>query len=332
MQFAVAGVFHLYFGDASKHPIVGNYLRSVPDLPQQIVLTMVPASRLKRLWQLFRELIRVRRQSDWALQCHDVVSAFLGVIFWKGRVIYDSHEIYSSFANSTAAAKFIDWLERFAIRKATIVVFPSSYRSEYYDAQDCDVRIVENLYYPYDPDHQEEGVGSEPSVFVYTGLFTPARAIDDIVAAFGDSSLHDSRLILAGQRTAYLDSVLADASPNVEYIGEISHAEVADLLRTADAGFAIYRPVNENNRRCAPTKIFEFLYFGLRVIVSRSPYIMQIKDDFGGDQIVPLDDIDAASIIKACLEARKPKVAADSRTRERVCWQSQMSTILSLYE
>ncbi|MBU2677216.1 MAG: glycosyltransferase [Gammaproteobacteria bacterium] len=340
MQYAVEGVYHLYFGDASRHPIVNNYLRSLPELPQRIVLTDVPNSRLGRLWRLGRETLRARKHADWALQCHDVVSAVIGSVLWKGRVIYDSHEIYSSFATRRIVAKLINSLEKFAIRQATIVVFPSTYRSEYYDLEDRDVRIVENLYYPYDND-EARGTGADTSdaetgrpqspLFVYTGLFTPARAIDDIVAAFKSPQLSASRLVLAGKRTDYLDSVLGETPDNVEYVGELGHAEVSELLKSADVGFALYRPVNENNRRCAPTKIFEFLYFGVQVIASQSPYVMEIKERCGGDQIIALDEIDTESIIAACLAVRKSDKSVDRHTRESVCWSSQMPIVKSLY-
>lgn len=340
MQYAVAGVYHLYFGDADRHPIVSNYRRSLPELPQELVLTAIPSGRLARLWRLIVDVMRVRKHSDWALQCHDVFSAVIGSVLWKGRVIYDSHEIYSSFSRHRIGARFIAWLERLAIRRASIVVFPSTYRSEFYELENCDVRIVENLYYPYDNDEQTTvphiatgGSDSEQGrpLFVYTGLFTPARAIDDIVAAFGDTRLSGCRLILAGKHTTYLDSVLANAPDNVEYIGELAHAEVSELLRSADAGFALYRPINENNRRCAPTKIFEFLYFGVHVIASNSPYVMEIRNKCSTQLLTALEAIDPESIVEACLNMGVSEKAVDSLTREAVCWNSQMHTVRSLY-
>ena len=342
MRFTVAGVFHLYFGDASRHPIVSNYIRSLPDLPQKIVLQSVPQARLRRLLKMIQELLRIRRQRDWVLQCHDVVSGVIGSMLWKGRIIYDSHEIYSSFADRKSVAKMIDWLERFTISRARIVVFPSVYRSEFYHLERSEVRIIENLYYPYDTEEQQESCdvavpGDEDSRvarmrFVYTGLFTPVRATDEILAAFKHPLLRKSDLILAGKFNSYLESVLAGAPDNVEYLGELSHAAVSNLLKSADAGFALYRPVNENNRRCAPTKIFEFLYFGLQVIASQSPYIMDIKNRYAGDQITALDEITAESILNACLAVDRRGKSIDHEMREAVCWTSQMSTLKSLYD
>jgi len=338
MRYSIAGVYHLYFGDASRHPIVNNYLRSLPDLPQEIVLTDFPRNRIRRLGRLIVDVIKLRKHADWALQCHDVFSAVIGAVLWPGRVIYDSHEIYSSFAGRRLTASIIAWLERLAIRWSTIVVFPSAYRSEFYELAKCDVRIIENLYYPYDNDERVATDDDAPAVpesqsplFVYTGLFTPARAIDDIVAAFRDVRLSDSHLVLAGKHTRYLDSVLADAPENVEYIGELGHAEVSRLLRSADAGFALYRPINENNRRCAPTKIFEFLYFGVHVIASHSPYVMEIKEKCSADMLITLDAIDPESIVDACLEISTSKEPVAAAVRQSVCWSSQMPAVRSLY-
>ena len=339
MQYAVAGVYHLYFGDASRHPIVGNYLRSVTDLPQQIVLTEVPASRLARAFALIKGVWALREQRDWALQCHDVVAGVLGSLLWKGRIIYDSHEIYSSFARRKLVGRVIRLLEEFAIRRSTVIVFPSVYRSEYYDLSNCDVRIVENLYYPYERiakgapyQHATDSTrDSHSPMFVYTGLFTPARAIEEIVSAFRSPRLQDSRLVLAGKETSYLTALMLDATPNVEYAGELTHAEVSELLKSADAGFALYKPVNENNKRCAPTKIFEFLYFGVHVIASRSPYIMEIKERCGGIPITAIGGIDTDSIVDACCEIEISGKSVDSHLRAEVCWDSQMTAVKSLY-
>lgn len=339
MQYSVKGVYHLYFGDATRHPIIGNYLRSLPELPQKIVLKNVPSSRYSRLWRVVRGVYRLRSHRSWALQCHDVVSAVVGTLLWRGRVIYDSHEIYASLATGMVS-RFVASLERIAISRADIVVFPSDYRAAYYDVDRSKVRIVQNLFYPYGEhdsigsrNHRGERDEAENRSlrFVYTGLFTPARAIDNIIAAFGHESLANCRLILAGQQTDYLAEVLSSATDNVEYVGELRHDAVCGLLETADAGFALYRPINENNRRCAPTKIFEFLYFGVHVIANESPYVAQIGDSVIEGCLTSISEISEVKIVEACLRVQERGTEVEAGVREVVCWNSQMSTLRSLY-
>jgi glycosyltransferase involved in cell wall biosynthesis len=339
MQPSVEGVCHLYFGDASKHPIVRNYLRSLPDMPQEIVLGSVPDSKLMRLWRLVRDVIRLRSRSSWALQCHDVVSAVVGTYLWRGRVIYDSHEIYASLA-SPRMSGVVAWMERLAMRRADIIVFPSEYRAKYYEVDRNKVVIVENLFYPYATGGKgtptaavaaDSQSGSRPLRFVYTGLFTPARAIDDVVKAFADPRLADGVLILAGRETDYLKTILDGAPENVEFRGELGHDEVCDLLATADAGFALYRPINENNRRCAPTKIFEFMYFGLHVIANNSPYVEEVIRRVGYGGVTSIDAISVTEIVDACLQVRHRTGDVDDDVREAVCWESQMPVLRQLY-
>lgn len=331
MQQAVAGVFHLYFGDGRRHPIICNYRRCLPDLPQRFVLQIVADGKIRRFFQVVRELLRIRRQTDWALHCHDCVSGCLGCLLWHGRVIYDSHEIYASFARNPLASWVIRRMEKFAIAHSEVVIFPSKYRSEYYELNGRDIKIIENRYFPHEASGGERQAIDNPQVFVYLGTFTRPRAIDAIIEAFRTETLRHERLVMAGRHTDYLETLLRDAPGNVEFIGDLEHKDATRVLREAKAGFALYRPIDENNKRCAPTKIFEHIYYGVPVIANRSPYIDELRSRPGGRCIHAIDEISAEAIAVACIQIGKGRVAPEPEVQFEASWDSQLSVVKSLY-
>ena len=308
------------------------------DLEQKIIPVPSGGSRLRRINRMVAGVVKERRNQTWALQCHDIFAAIVGIIFWKGRVIYDSHEIYESFVNNTVLRRIVRQLERFSIRRADIIVFPSRERADYYNADTKKTRFVENLFFPYETNKSwDEPICSTSRFremsgsFVYTGLFTPARSIAEIVEAFGDPKLSHCRLVLAGKRTDFLGKVLDGAADNISYIGELAHPEVCELLEHARAGFALYMPVNENNKRCAPTKIFELLHYGVHVIANESEYVKKVRAEIGEDRISVVDAASASAIVSAVLRVPETRSAPTANLQYQVNWMSQIDVLKSLY-
>lgn len=337
-------ILHVYFGDGGKHPIVQNYLNTDDGRRHELLRYRLPAAKLLRLVTLSLAMLRARRQNRARIvQAHDVVSGVVATLLWGRRTVFDSHEIYSCLARRRIVAWLVDRLERYVASHAGRVIYPSEERRDHFGTlAGSHPVIIENLYRPRseplstDENSEFERLASlvesqaRPR-YVYAGTMTEIRAIREILGAFERPELRDHRLFLAGARTGLLDSLLSAGPRNVVYLGEIPHAVMTALLQCFDVGFAIYKPSNANNRLAAPTKLFEYAYFGLDVIANRSAYVERVQGRWGLSNILFVEEISSEGIAHACRTRASKVRAPKERWRRVVVWERQLPAIEAMY-
>lgn len=337
-------VMHVYFGNAKAHPIVMNYIRCKGKRHHDILLDKPFGNKLLRLAQLFWRLVRLRiKDSSVIVHAHDVVSATLAASLLFENVIFDSHEIYASLAGSNLLAGIVSRMERYAVRRSGLVVYPSRQRMEYsVKAIDANSLVIENLFLPTGRTLNEEQslllgrlqeqVRSSPGRhFLYAGTFSPVRGVEEIIDAFSDDRLRGDSLFLAGKASVLVDQLLEQGLASVEFLGELAHDVMIGLLPCFDAGIALYKPINANNRLAAPTKLFEFLYFGLAVITNRSTYIEEVVQKFAIDNVYLADSVTREDILQACMAVGRRRNSAEDAVRQGVSWTSQLPRIEAMY-
>jgi hypothetical protein len=167
--------------------------------------------------------------------------------------------------------------------------------------------------------------------FIYAGNTTPVRALAEIVAVFSRLELAGDHLFIAGPQTHALESMLAAASSNVTYFGQIPHRVMTSLLNRFDAGFAIYKPTDANNRLASPTKIFEYLYFGLSVIASQSPYVRRVASRMPAGSVRLIEEVSVDCIAAACVFTQRRSDRRPATPRHGILWAHQLETVESIY-
>ena len=337
-------VVHVFFGDAAHHPIIQNYLRHQEVRHHYILEYGTRRWKILRFFTLAWAILTLRwRQSGAILHAHDFVSASLAAVFWRQSFIFDSHEIYSCLAQGVVARGVVDRVERIAARAAAVVIYPSEERRDYYVGLKRErVEIVENLYDPgtgsvsdCDASQYRDFAAVVEAVsgrrFVYAGNTTPVRALAEIVSVFSRSEFAGDHLFIGGPLTQSMESVLASAGQNVTYLGQIPHQLMTKLLDLFDAGFAIYKPVDANNRLAAPTKIFEYAYHGLSVIANRSPYVVRLAGRMPDGDLITIDEIDVDSIATACALVRRRTNRGILGPTLGIVWAEQLDKIETIY-
>ena len=284
------------------------------------------------------------RQPAVIVQAHDFVSAMLATVLWGRRSIFDSHEIYSCLFRRRSMAWLVSRVERWAAMRAGCVIYPSAERRDYYGRlKGSRSVVIENLYRPHPetlPDVDVRELGRLEAIvkaagqtrYIYAGTMTEVRAIPEIVRAFDRPELRGHYLFLAGPRTALLDAILSVERENVAYLGEVRHAVMTALLPSFDAGFAIYKPRDANNRLAAPTKLFEYSYYGLAVIANRSAYVERVKVRDSLANVSFIEEISSEAIARECLSVAGVARARRGEWRSVVLWQLQQPVIESMYQ
>jgi len=116
------------------------------------------------------------------------------------------------------------------------------------------------------------------------------------------------RLVLAGRANrkfmGRLNKIRAK-DEGIRYLGSISQKELLALQEKALFGCAFYYADNENNRLCAPQKVYEYLAQGMPLLVSDNPTLRELVED--NELGVSVKNSDSTSMyngIKQILESR----------------------------
>jgi hypothetical protein len=265
-------VVHVYFGDYKKHPIINNYLQSATYDCQCIDAPTSIGTRLNRAFLMFNALRKLRKSKNFIFHAHDLLSIYLIKLLYPIKpIIFDSHEVYRSYFKGVIYL-FVYFLEELSTLIVTYKFLPSFERSQLYFFK-SNTLIIENLVIP----SKNTGLvktKTNKKAYIYAGLLSKNRCIKELIVMFGHSDMAMYNLFIYGQENSYIRSIIEGGLPeNVVYGGELAQQELLSELPKYNASFALYKPVDLNNRYPAPTKIFENEFCGLKTIVFPSKYI-----------------------------------------------------------
>jgi glycosyltransferase involved in cell wall biosynthesis len=196
------------------------------------------------------------------IHCHDFDTTIPGLLLGKRLkvpVVYDVHDLYSSFFRKPQLERLVQRLDRAAYRAAdaTIVVNEGFFAIEGLErAKSC---VVMNV-----PDKR----GSEACPEREVGLFYAGNleARRDMRFALPVIAAAGLRAVFAGDGPL-LDAHRAEAPANVEFLGRIPHAQVVQHTRHCLAVLVLYDTSVHNNRLSTPNKLFDGMKFGKPAIV-----------------------------------------------------------------
>ena len=133
---------------------------------------------------------------------------------------------------------------------------------------------------------------------------------------------------LVGPPTAAAIEALSRV-PNVSFLGHVAFDHLPTLLESFDAGIIPYT-VNDLSESVYPTKLFEYLAFGLGVVSTRLPSLAGF-----GDSIIFADSAQcfAAACRTAVAQRRDPELTQHRVLQARDnTWERRIATILEILE
>ncbi|MEE9208398.1 MAG: glycosyltransferase family 4 protein [Gemmatimonadota bacterium] len=324
-----------------------------PEVVRGVRIRPVPhgSSRWNRVTRVTRAVYRAALEEDGDLyHFHDpeLLPAGLALKRLGKRVVYDVHEdmprnILSKYWIPRATRRPISYLTESLEGRAArvldaIVAATPPIARRFSSGRTVTVmnfpRLEENeLVEPLDYE-------SRPLEFAYVGSLSAVRGAREMVQAIGALSGHPSaRLVIAGR---FYPPALADelaACPGwdrTDALGWCERSQLAGVLNRARAGLATLHPT-ESFVESYPTKLFEYMSFGVPVIASDFPIWRNIVLGAGAGLVVdPTSPEAIADALAWILE--HPREAAEMGKRGRAAayakydWTSQARILLALYE
>lgn len=251
------------------------------------------------------------------IYAHDIFSALPLILLKFLRVaniyIYDAHELF--IKQKSIKLRFYDNLlysiEGRAIKSSDLVICAHEKRSEimksYHQLSTSPV-VIRNISYftginnqiPQEVFEQCKDFFDIPAFFVvYAGGMLYGRKLELLIDAI-DKLGPEYKLLLVGNGPAYeslKEKIDCLNNLNIKIITAVPYANLASILKKADAGYMFYPTDTINNLYCAPNKIFEYASVGLPIISNLNP---NVKQDIDQSNIGCCDNnlVDAINYVK----------------------------------
>ena len=180
-----------------------------------------------------------------------------------------------------------------------------------------------------------------PNLIAYVGGLETLRGIKEMAKAIAIvPEMHSARLVLAGTFSPLeLESEISQMPgwARIDFLGWQPHEVIGEILSKARIGMNILYPVPNYYFQPYSTKMFEYMAFGIPIIVSHFPPWKAFLEEIGCALFVdPLDPVAVAEAISWLLEHPERAREMGEHGRELVLtrynWLYESQNLLGFYE
>lgn len=175
---------------------------------------------------------------------------------------------------------------------------------------------------------------------IYLGALTPNRGCDEMAKSI--SLLRDSEQVvwdIVGEISegAVKSTILNHAKPaTVNFLGFLNRDEVASCLAEAKIGLCTIKDI-DNYGVSYPTKVFEYMMWGIPVVMSRFSSLVELfGKEVPGIFVNPDNTEEIRDAIQWLLdnpkEAEKMGLLGRKLIKERFNWERDLHNLINLYE
>ena len=307
-----------------------------------------PIRYLSFLEFLFKAYFYTRKIPCTIVNVHSIHVLLVGVLMKhrsKCKLVYDTHELETEVTGSIGFLRFLSkFLERYCIQFIDeVIVVSESIRKWYKDTYKIsNITTIYNVPIRPEPNtfnriesslRSTIGVNKDKLLFIYQGLLTRARGVDELLDAFCGVG-EELHIVFMGNGP--LKSLIQNAAneyPNIHYHKPVSSDQVIKYTGEADIGIHIIQNTCLNHYYCLPNKIFEYLMAGIPFIVSNFPEMSKIVADTGGGWTCNPNKKDLMEKISRInreeIDSKKVNI---QKNLEKYGWQKEELKYIAIYE
>jgi len=271
-----------------------------------------------------------------------------------GRVVYDSHELYTETSNISKLEKaIVGFLERVFVRRVhAVITVNNSIAQELMHRYNMEPPVIVMNCPPrkrfVERQNSEEavslipkalGLSQEVQVVLYQGGFSPNRGLENLVLA---AQYLDKRRIVVFMGWGRLESVLKGMvkelglESKVYFHPPVSQEDLLLYTSSAHIGVIPYQFVGLNNYYSTPNKLFEYMMAGLPIVSSDFPELKRIIEGYNlGKTFDPDDPKDIARAINEVFEdeTQYEQMRRNAlKAAEIYNWENESKKLLALYQ
>jgi glycosyltransferase involved in cell wall biosynthesis len=227
-----------------------------------------PASVARALSRFYPRAVslarRLRRERPFRLvHCHDFDTVMPGLTLGKLLripVVYDVHDLYSSFFSGSKVEKAVELADRVAHRAVDRTVLVNERFLEIH-ARAEDSIVVMNV----PPREGARRCQDRSQGLFYAGNMAAQRDMRYAMEVLCSAQLP---VVFAGDGPLLETYRAMDTRGHIQFLGRIPPAEVMERTAACTAVLALYDASTRNNRLASPNKLFDAMKFGKPAIVS----------------------------------------------------------------
>ncbi len=296
----------------------------------------------------FKALFRVPVYKANIINCHSLHVLPIGVflkIFTRSKLIYDAHELETEVTGSKGIVRYVikviesicmpfvdelivvsDAIGNWYQKKYNIKNYTAIYNVPYQDLSSPDDdksnSIFRNLF----------NLSENDVLFIYQGVLTKARGVDEIVKTFLDAPKHLHIVFMGNGPLKDTIMEVSQTHSNIHYHSLVKPEDVLTFTRSADVGIHIIKNTCLNHYYCLPNKIFEYFMAGIPFVVSNFPEMGKIvRNTDGGWLIEPNSKSLLEAINKITIDELKEKKRNIVNAKPNYGWEKEEVKYVALY-
>lgn len=323
-----------------------------------IGLPVMPRWKRPALWVQILRLARFYKADLYHF--HDpellLVTPWLRLLTRKP-IIYDVHEAYADFFKVKdylpawiryPVAWIFRWMEPFLARFQSGLIFSDDEIAKSFNHLQRPKTTLYNFpsrIFINDASIHAKEVQDHPPTILHLGGHERNRGAFLMIAAFKEvvNEIPNAKLLLVGhfmppnlQEEVQADISRCGLQDNVIITGRVPFESICDFLRISSVGWIPWLPYRKNQKNI-PTKLFEYMSFGLPVVSSNLCSTQPFFENSDiGYLVTPDDPFAHAEALKKILhkpeEAREMGIKGQLLVQSRYNWDAMEESLYGLYE
>jgi len=283
---------------------------------------------------------------------HDLHALPAAVAAWRktgGKVIYDSHELYTEISVLTPLErKVYRWYEKNIVPKVDGVITVNESIAEELSKRyqikkpvvlmNCPVTVGEIDHTSGNLLKEKAGITENKPIILYQGAFHPNRGLQNLVKS---AQYIDEAIIVFmgwGKLEEELKALVVDGGleDKVKLIGPVPQHEVLNYTKGADVGAIPYQFIGLNNYYTSPNKLFDYINTEVAVVGSDFPELKRFIEGYEiGKTFNPESPQSIADAINYVIADPSRLQQMKENTKKAAIiynWEEESKKLLNLYK
>ena len=262
---------------------------------------------IKYLEFFIRSLFVIKKIQPNICHGHDPDGLLIGYfakLFWKSKLIYDSHEYWADSIHLTGNKRILFKLgrqiEKILIKRAEVVIAVNKSIADIISKENNvkSIVVIRNITNKIQSvtQYTREGLGFPDCDFniIYIGNIQRGRGIEIMIKSM-ERVYNNISLVFMGKDSAFkIEMKKLSKSKKLEsrisFINSVHPNQILSVCKLADVGIAPIENLCKSYYLSLPNKIFEYIHAELPVLVSDFPEMKNIVENYSVGEVFNVDE------------------------------------------
>ncbi|MCK9329589.1 MAG: glycosyltransferase [Candidatus Cloacimonetes bacterium] len=245
--------------------------------------------------------LHIKKNKYDIIHCHDtlpLLCSFLAKIILGKKLVYDAHELSTEMGKPRIISVFFKFVEYLTCRYWDLLITTNKQRTAVmlnrYQITDINSIILNNYpkldYYNFFNIEKK----TDLLIILYQGEISKKRETDKLIKAFKNLKI-SYKLLLIGKckDEMYFKQIIKNygLEDKVSLLQPLVNTELHKIMKISHIGIISLDMNILNNELCEPNKLYEYLLFGMSVIMPNCQHFYQMSMEFPDKAIQFYDEI-----------------------------------------